>query len=124
MQFGNPDPSRNNERNVKSLTYLSRFPSLHPAKRWAPFIWKGETTMTKSRSLSEYVRAMLRATLASPGTAPAVFTNENVRGLLGADETCMTCPLCGTAAEGRVYGGKLCQEFRCDECGHHFAKST
>jgi hypothetical protein len=33
---------------------------------------------------------MLRATLAIPGTAPAVFTNENVRGLIGADETCMT----------------------------------
>jgi transposase-like protein len=80
--------------------------------------------MTKPRSLSEYVRAMLRATLASPGTAPAIFMNENVCGLLGADETCMTCPLCGNVAQDRVDGGKLCQEFRCDECGHRFAKST
>jgi len=45
------------------------------------------STMTKRRSLSEYERAMLRATLAFPGTAPAVFTNKNVRGLLGTDET-------------------------------------
>jgi transposase-like protein len=73
--------------------------------------------MIKPRSLSDYDRAMLRVTLAS---APGVFTNEDVRGLLGADETCMTCPLCGT---GRV-GGKLCQEFRCDECNYAFAKST
>jgi hypothetical protein len=80
--------------------------------------------MTKPRSLSEYGRAMLRATLASPGTAPAVFMHENVRGLLDADETCMICPLCGTVAQGRVDGGKLCQEFRCDECDHRFAKST
>jgi transposase-like protein len=80
--------------------------------------------MTKPRFLREYDRAMLRTTLAFPGTAPAVFTNENVRGLLGADETCMTCPLCGTAAQGRVDGGKLCQEFRCDECDYAFRKST
>jgi transposase-like protein len=80
--------------------------------------------MTKPRSLSEYVRAMLRRTLAFPDTAPAVFMNENVRGLLGTDETCATCPLCGNAAQGLVEGGKLCQEFRCDECGHRFAKST
>jgi transposase-like protein len=78
--------------------------------------------MTKPRSLSEYDRAILRTTLASPDTAPGVFTNENVRGLLGADETRMTCPLCETAAQGRVDGGKLCQEFRCDECGYAFAK--
>jgi hypothetical protein len=45
-------------------------------KRWGE---KGETTMTKPRSLSEYDRAMLRVTL---GTAPGVFTNENVRRLL------------------------------------------
>jgi transposase-like protein len=77
--------------------------------------------MTKPRSLSEYVRAMLRRTLAFPDTAPAVFMNENVRGLLGADETGMTCPRCGNAARVDV---KLCQEFRCDECGHRFAKST
>jgi hypothetical protein len=57
--------------------------------------------MTKARSLSEYDRAMLRVTL---GTAPGVFTNENVRRLLGVDETYMTCPLCGTAAQGRVDG--------------------
>ena len=71
-------------------------------------------------SLNELDRAMLRAALASPGTAPAVFTNENVRGLLGADKTCMTCPRCGNAGEG----GKLCQEYRCDECSYAFAKST
>jgi len=80
--------------------------------------------MTKPRSLSEYARAMLRRALAFPDTAPAVFTSENVRGLLGADETSMSCPLCGNAAQGPVGGGKLCQEFRCDECGHRFAKST
>jgi transposase-like protein len=77
--------------------------------------------MTKPRSLSEYDRAMLRVTL---GTVPGVFTNENVRRLLGADEICMTCPLCGTAAQGHVDGGKLCQEFRCDECDYAFGKST
>ena len=77
--------------------------------------------MTKPRSLSEYDRAMLRVTLA---TAPGVFTNENVRSLLGVDETCMNCPLCGTAALGRVDGGKPCQEFRCDECDYAFGKST
>jgi transposase-like protein len=81
-----------------------------------------ETTMTKPRSLSEYARAMLRRALAFSDTAPAVFTSENVRALLGADETSMSCPLCGNT--GRVDGGKLCQEFRCDECGHRFAKST
>jgi len=70
--------------------------------------------------LNERDRAMLRATLAFPGTAPAVFTNENVRGLLGADKTCMTCPRCGNAGEG----GKLCQEYRCDACSYAFAKST
>jgi hypothetical protein len=58
------------------------------------------------RSLSEQDRAILRATLASSGTAPGVFTNENVHGVLGAQ------------------GGKLCKEFRCDECGYAFAKST
>jgi hypothetical protein len=46
--------------------------------------------LTTPRSLSEYERAMLRATLAFPGgPTPAVFTSENVRGLLGVDETCM-----------------------------------
>ena len=80
--------------------------------------------MTNPPYLSEYDRAMLRTTLASPGTAPGVFTNENVRRLFGADETCMTCPLCATTAQGRVDSGKLCQEFRCDECGYAFAKST
>jgi len=44
--------------------------------------------------------------------------------VLGVDETCMTCPLCGTATQGRVDGGKLCQEFRCDECDYAFGKST
>src|SRR5262249_41726868 len=58
--------------------------------------------MTKPRSLSEYARAMLRRALAFSETAPAVFTNENVRGLLGADETSMSCPRCGNAAQGRV----------------------
>jgi transposase-like protein len=72
--------------------------------------------------LNERDRAMLRATLAFPGTAPAVFTNENVRGLLGADKTCMTCPRCGSAVPGE--GGKLCQEYRCDECSYALAKST
>ena len=66
----------------------------------------------KPGSLNELDRAMLRATLASPGTAPAVFTNKNVRALLGADKNCMTCPRCGNAVPGE--GGKLCQEYRCD----------
>jgi hypothetical protein len=73
-------------------------------------------------SLNELDRAMLRATLASPGTAPAVFTNQNVRGLLGADATCMTCPRCGNAVPGE--DGKLCQEYRCDACSYAFAKGT
>ena len=77
--------------------------------------------MTNPRPLSEYDRAMLRRALAFPDTAPAVFMHENIRGLLGADETSMTCPLCGNAAQD---GGKLCQEIRCHECGHRFAKST
>ena len=80
----------------------------HDLKRGV--VWKGEKTMTKPPYLSEYDRAMLRTMLAFPGTAPAVFTNENVRRLFGADETCMTCPLCATTAQGRVDGGKLCQE--------------
>jgi hypothetical protein len=82
------------------------------------------STMTKPRSLSEYDRAMLRATLAFPGTAPAVFTNENIRGVLGADEACMSCPRCGSAAQGRNDGGKPCQDFKCDSCCYVFAKST
>jgi transposase-like protein len=75
----------------------------------------------KPGSLNELDRAMLRAMLAFPGMAPAVFTNENVRGLIGADETCMTCPRCGDVAQA---GDKRCQEFRCDECCYTFAKST
>ena len=75
----------------------------------------------RSGSLNERDRAMLRATLAFPGTAPAVFTNQNVRGLIGADETCMTCPRCGSAVQAV---DKRCQEFRCDECPYTFAKST
>ena len=71
-------------------------------------------------SLNELDRAMLRATLAFPGTAPGVFMRENVRRLLGADETCMTCPRYGTTAQG----SRLCEESRCDECGYAFAKST
>jgi hypothetical protein len=84
------------------------------------FELKEETTLTMLHSLSEYDRAKLRAMLAPPSTAPGAFTNENIRRLLGADETCMTCPRYGTAAQG----WKLCKEFRCDECGYRFAKST
>jgi len=36
--------------------------------------------MTKPRSLSEYDRAMLRATLASPGTAAAVSRTKTFVG--------------------------------------------
>ena len=82
------------------------------------------STMTKPQSLSEYDRTMLRATLAFSGTAPAVFTNENIRGVLGADEACMSCPRCASAGQGRVDGSRACQEFRCDECGYTSAKST
>jgi len=71
---------------------------------------KGKTTTRTPHSLSEFARTMLRAVLASPGTASG----------FGADETGMTCPLYGTAAQG----GKLCKEFRCDECGYAKAKST
>jgi hypothetical protein len=81
------------------------------------------STITEPRSLSEYDRVVLRTTLAFPGTAPAVFTNENVRGVLGTDETCMTCPRWACATQGNV-GGRRCQEFRCDECGYVFGKST
>src|SRR5262249_34143748 len=76
----------------------------------------------KPGSLNERDRAMLRATLASPGTAPAVFTDKNVRALIGADKTCMSCPRCGNAVPGE--GGNLCQKYRCDECSSAFAKST
>jgi putative ABC transport system substrate-binding protein len=69
-------------------------------------------------------------------TVPLVFTQvtdpvgqglvpnlaQNVRALLGADKTCMTCPRCGNALPGE--GGKLCQEYRCDACSYAFAKST
>ena len=82
------------------------------------------STMTKPGSLSEYDRAVLRSTLAFAGTAPAVFTNENIRGVLGADEACMTCPRCASAGQGRVDGGRACQEFRCDECCYTSPKST
>ena len=81
-------------------------------------------TITKPRSLSEYDRAVLRTTLAFPGTAPAVFTNENIRGVLGADEASMTCPRCANAGQARVDGGSACQEFRCDECWYTSPKST
>ena len=83
-----------------------------------------QMSMTKPASLSEYDRAVLRTTLAFPGTAPGVFTNKNVRWLLGADETCMTCPRCGSATQGRDDGGKPCQDFKCDACCYVFAKST
>jgi transposase-like protein len=82
------------------------------------------STKTTPRFLSEYDRATLRSTLAFGGTAPAVFTNENIRGMLGADEACMTCPRCASAGQGRVDGGRACQEFRCDECNYTSAKST
>lgn len=82
------------------------------------------STMTKPRFLSEYDRAVLRATLAFSGTALAVSTNENIRGVLGADEACMTCPRCASAGHGRVDGGRACQEFRCDECCYTSPKST
>ena len=81
------------------------------------------STTTKPRFLSEYDRAVLRSTLAFTGTAPAVFASENIRGVLGADEACMTCPR-SSAGQGRVEDVKACQEFRCDECGCSFAKST
>ena len=63
-----------------------------------------------SSLLGEFDRTMLRAMLASLGSVSG----------LGAYETYMTCPLYGTAAQG----GKLCKEFRCDECGYAKAKST
>ena len=83
---------------------------------------KGATMTRNPGLLNELDRAMLRATLACPGTAPAVFTNQNARALLGADKTCMTCPRCGNAVPGE--GGKLCPEYRCDACSYAFAKST
>ena len=82
------------------------------------------STMTKPRFLSEYDRAVLRSTLGFPGTAPAVFMNENIRGVLGADEASMTCPRCASAGQARVDGGSACQEFRCDECCYASPKST
>src|SRR5262245_55989570 len=82
------------------------------------------STMSQPRFLSEYDRAVLRTALAFPGTAPAVLMNENVRGLLGADETCMTCPRCASPGQGRVDGGGRCTKFRCDECCYAFSKST
>ena len=83
-----------------------------------------QMSMAKPRFLSEYDRAALRSTLAFGGTAPAVFTNENIRGLLGADEASMTCPRRASAGQGRVDGGRACQEFRCDECCYTSPKST
>jgi len=83
-----------------------------------------QMSMAEPRFLSEYDRAALRSTLAFGGTAPAVFNNENIRGLLGADEACITCPRCASAGQGRVDGGRACQEFRCDECGYISSKST
>jgi hypothetical protein len=74
----------------------------------------------KSGSINEFDHAMLRATFAFADTALAISTNENVRGLLGAEKLCVTCPLYGNAASGT----KRCQEYRCDECPYRFAKST
>jgi transposase-like protein len=82
------------------------------------------STVTNPRFLSEYDRATLRSTLAFGGTAPAVFANENIRGVLGADEACMACPRCATAGQSRVDGSRACQGFRCDECGYTSLKST
>src|SRR5262249_61003095 len=82
------------------------------------------STMTKPRFLSEYDRAALRSTLAFGGTAPAVFLNENIRGVLGADEVSMTCPRCASVGQGRVDGGGACQELRGDECCYTSPKST
>jgi transposase-like protein len=100
-------------------------------KRIFPWVWavskrflRQMSTMTKPSLLSEYDRAVLRSTLAFGGTAPAVFTNENIRGVLGANEACMTCPRCASAGQGRVDGGRACQEFRCDECWYTSPKST
>src|SRR5262245_50157022 len=51
----------------------------------------------------------------SQDTAPALFTNQNVRVLLGADKTCMTCPRCGSAAQPGVDDGRMllrpCKEY-------------
>jgi len=82
------------------------------------------STMTQPSLLSESDRAVLRSTLALGGTAPAVFTSEDIRGVLGADEACMTCPRCASVGQGRVDGGRACQEFRCDECWYTSPKST
>ena len=90
------------------------------SKRWL----RQMSTMAEPRFLSEYDRAALRSTLAFGGTAPAVFTNENIRGVLGADEASMTCPRCANAGQARVDGGSACQEFRCDECCYTSPKST
>src|SRR5262245_65426353 len=68
------------------------------------------STMTKPHSLSEYDRAVLRATLAFPGTALAVSTNENIRGVLVADEPCMTCPQCASAGQGGAEAARPCKE--------------
>jgi hypothetical protein len=80
-------------------------------------------TIDRPPFLSQYDRAVLRSALAFTGTAPAVFTNENIRGVLGADQACMTCPR-SSAGQGRIDDGKICQESRCDECGWPSAKST
>ena len=90
------------------------------SKRWL----RQMSTMAEPRFLSEYDRAALRSTLAVGGTAPAVFTNENIRGVLGADEASMTCLRCANAGQARVDGGSACQEFRCDECCYTSPKST
>jgi len=82
------------------------------------------STMTTPRFLSEYDRAVLRSALSFPGTAPAVFTNENIRMVLGADEASITCPRCARAEQGHVDGNRACQEFRCDECCYTSPKST
>ena len=79
----------------------------------------------RPRSFSECERAILRATLGFPGgTALPAIMNENVRDLLGVDETYMSCPRCGGAVQGGLDSDRRCQEFRCDECRYAFAKST
>ena len=49
--------------------------------------------------------------------------HDQATTLLRTQIACMTCPR-SSARQGRVDDGKICQEFRCDECGWRFAKST
>ena len=119
------------ERPEARLRYSARVPPIRGVRR-LPIVSPGFGTrngtvqpMTKKpRSLSEYDRAILRATLAFPGTAAAVFSDKDIRGLLGSDQACLTCPRCGSAAKERVDDDNLCRDFKCDACCYVFAKST